>query len=116
MIRPNTQELPPRRTGHASVTYKDKIFIFGGTDGQYHYNDTWCFDVTTNSWKELSCIGYIPVPREGHAVTLMDDCMYIFGGRGVDGKELGDLASFKISSECFRSEKNSATNSGLLLH
>lgn len=85
VIRPSTSELPPRRTGHASVTYKDKIFVFGGTDGQYHYNDTWCFDVTTNSWKELSCIGYIPVPREGHAVTLVDDVMYIFGGRGVDG-------------------------------
>ncbi|TFK56591.1 hypothetical protein OE88DRAFT_1649961 [Heliocybe sulcata] len=25
--------------------------------------------------------------------------MYIFGGRGVDGKDLGDLAAFKITSE-----------------
>lgn len=24
--------------------------------------------------------------------------MYVFGGRGVDGKDLGDLAAFKISS------------------
>ncbi|KAN0060201.1 hypothetical protein ACQY0O_007530 [Thecaphora frezii] len=92
-------DLPPKRTGHASVTYKDKIFIFGGTDGQYHYNDTWCYDVATNTWKELSCIGYIPVPREGHATCLVDDVMYIFGGRGVDGKDLGDLASFKISNQ-----------------
>ena len=92
-------DLPPKRTGHASVTFKDKIYIFGGTDGQYHYNDTWCYDVTTNSWKELSCIGYIPVPREGHATCLVDDVMYIFGGRGVDGKDLGDLASFKISNQ-----------------
>lgn len=94
-----TGELPPRRTGHASVTCKDKIYIFGGTDGQYHYNDTWCYDIATNSWKELSCIGYIPVPREGHATCLVDDVMYIFGGRGVDGKDLGDLASFKISNQ-----------------
>lgn len=98
ILKPNT-ELPPRRTGHASVTYKDKIYIFGGTDGQYHYNDTWCYDVATNSWKELSCIGYIPVPREGHATCLVDDVMYIFGGRGVDGKDLGDLASFRISNQ-----------------
>ncbi|PWN87713.1 hypothetical protein FA10DRAFT_233995 [Acaromyces ingoldii] len=94
-----TGELPPRRTGHASVTCKDKIYIFGGTDGQYHYNDTWCYDIATNAWKELSCIGYIPVPREGHATCLVDDVMYIFGGRGVDGKDLGDLASFKISNQ-----------------
>lgn len=98
MLQPQG-DLPPRRTGHVSVTYKDKIYIFGGTDGQYHYNDTWCYDVSTNSWKELSCIGYIPVPREGHATCLVDDVMYIFGGRGVDGRDLGDLASFKISNQ-----------------
>ena len=76
-----------------------EVSSFGGTDGQYHYNDTWCFDVPTNSWTELNCIGYIPVPREGHAASLVDDVMYVFGGRGVDGKDLGDLAAFKISSE-----------------
>ncbi|KAJ9476446.1 Kelch repeat-containing protein 1 [Pseudozyma hubeiensis] len=92
-------DAPPKRTGHASVTYKDKIYVFGGTDGQYHYNDTWCYDITTDTWKELSCIGYIPVPREGHAACLVDDVMYIFGGRGVDGKDLGDLASFKITNQ-----------------
>jgi chromosome segregation ATPase len=92
-------DVPPRRTGHASITHKDKIYIFGGTDGQYHYNDTWCYDVASNSWSELSCIGYIPVPREGHAACLVDDVMYIFGGRGVDGKDLGDLASFRISNQ-----------------
>jgi hypothetical protein len=27
--------------------------------------------------------------------------MYVFGGRGVDGKDLGDLAAFKISSMFF---------------
>lgn len=72
---------------------------FGGTDGQYHYNDTWSYDLNTQIWTELSCIGYIPVPREGHAATLVDDVMYVFGGRGVDGKDLEDLAAFKIGSE-----------------
>lgn len=71
---------------------------FGGTDGQYHYNDTWRFDLATRKWSELTCIGFIPSPREGHAAALVDDVMYVFGGRGVDGKDLGDLAAFKISS------------------
>jgi hypothetical protein len=71
---------------------------FGGTDGQYHYNDTWCYDTSSSTWTELSCIGYIPVPREGHAATLVDDVMYVLGGRGVDGQDLEDLAAFKISS------------------
>ncbi|SCZ97771.1 BZ3500_MvSof-1268-A1-R1_Chr7-3g09572 [Microbotryum saponariae] len=91
--------VPPRRTGHTTVTHGDCIYVFGGTDGQYHYNDTWCFDTNTGVWVELSCIGYIPVPREGHAATLVDDVMYVFGGRGVDGKDLEDLAAFEITNQ-----------------
>ena len=74
-------------------------YRFGGTDGQYHYNDTWAFDITTRKWTELQCIGYIPSPREGHAAALVDDVVYVFGGRGVDGKDLNDLAAFKLTSK-----------------
>ncbi|GAA5994562.1 uncharacterized protein JCM10292_002138 [Rhodotorula paludigena] len=92
------QVVPPPRTGHTCVTHGDCLYIFGGTDGQYHYNDTWQYDLASGQWTELACIGYIPVPREGHAATLVDDVMYVFGGRGVDGKDLEDLAAFKISN------------------
>lgn len=47
----------------------------------------------------LQCTGYIPSPCEGHAAALVDDVMYVFGGRGVDGTNLGDLTAFKLSSE-----------------
>ncbi|WAR53921.1 hypothetical protein PtB15_3B430 [Puccinia triticina] len=96
---PTTAHIPSERTGHTVVTFKDSIYVFGGTDGQYHYNDTWKLDVATGTWKELDCIGYIPLPREGHAATLVDDVMYVLGGRGVDGKDLDDLAAFKISNQ-----------------
>ena len=72
---------------------------FGGTDSQYHYNDTWAFDVNTREWSELICVGFIPSPREGHSAALVNDVVYIFDGRGVDGNDLGDLAAFKITSE-----------------
>ena len=29
---------------------------------------------------------------------MVDDVIYVFGGRGVDGKDLGDLGAFKVSS------------------
>ncbi|WFD29328.1 hypothetical protein MSPP1_000337 [Malassezia sp. CBS 17886] len=97
LVRP-AGPAPARRTGHSSVTFQERMYIFGGTDGNYHYNDTWCFDFASHTWTELKCVGYIPAPREGHAACMVDDVMYIFGGRGVDGNDLGDLASFKISS------------------
>ncbi|KAI0654188.1 hypothetical protein C8Q70DRAFT_1142246 [Cubamyces menziesii] len=90
---------PPKRTSHICVTYGEKIILFGGTDCQYHYNDTWAFDTTTNTWTELTCIGFIPSPREGHSAAMVDDVVYVFGGRGVDGKDLGDLGAFKISNQ-----------------
>ena len=71
---------------------------FGGTDGRWHYNDTWSFDVSKRKWTELQCTGFIPNPREGHAAALVDDAMYVFGGRGVDGTDLGDLSACKLSS------------------
>jgi hypothetical protein len=99
-IQPNTivtKATPSQRTGHTLVTYKDNFYIFGGTDGQYHYNDTWEYNTQTGQWSELLCSGFIPVAREGHAATVVDDVMYVFGGRGVDGKDLEDLTAFKIT-------------------
>ncbi|KAH7885957.1 hypothetical protein F5I97DRAFT_1808782 [Phlebopus sp. FC_14] len=99
LCQPTSSERPAQRTGHICVTFGDRIIVFGGTDGQYHYNDTWAYDVNTRKWTELQCIGFIPSPREGHAAAVVDDVIYIFGGRGVDGKDLGDLAAFKMSNQ-----------------
>jgi hypothetical protein len=83
-------------------SYRTKLkllpFSFGGTNGQSHYNDTWAFDVAMRTWSKLNCIGFLPAAREGHAAALVDDIMYVFGGRGVGDKDLGDLAALQISS------------------
>jgi DNA repair exonuclease SbcCD ATPase subunit len=71
---------------------------FGGTNGFQWFNDVWCYDPVPNTWTQLDCIGYIPAPREGHAATIVDDVMYVFGGRTEEGADLGDLAAFRISS------------------
>jgi hypothetical protein len=38
------------------------------------------------------------VAREGHSAALVNDTMYIFGGRTQEGIDLGDLAAFRITS------------------
>lgn len=91
-------KMPPARTNHSVVSYNDKMYLFGGTNGFQWFNDVWCYDPAVNAWSQLDCIGYIPVEREGHAAALVDDVMYIFGGRTEDGSDLGDLAAFRISS------------------
>lgn len=58
----------------------------------------WSYDPKGSGWSQLDCIGYIPAPREGHSAALVDDVMYIFGGRTEEGTDLGDLAAFRITS------------------
>ncbi|KAG6094021.1 hypothetical protein E4U31_006462 [Claviceps sp. LM219 group G6] len=89
---------PPARTNHTVITYNDRLYLFGGTNGVEWFNDVWCYDPAVNSWSQLDCIGYIPPSREGHAAAVVDDVMYVFGGRTEEGTDLGDLAAFRISS------------------
>jgi N-acetylneuraminic acid mutarotase len=70
---------------------------FGGTDGVTWFNDVWTYEPRSNTWTELDCIGYIPVAREGHSAAIVNDTMYIFGGRTQEGIDLGDLAAFRIT-------------------
>ncbi|KAF4984203.1 hypothetical protein FZEAL_543 [Fusarium zealandicum] len=91
-------KIPAARTNHTMITYNDKMYLFGGTNGFQWFNDVWCYDPMVNKWSQLDCIGYIPAPREGHAAALVDDVMYVFGGRTEEGTDLGDLAAFRISS------------------
>lgn len=95
---PAVGQVPPARTNHSIVTYNEKLYLFGGTNGFQWFNDVWCYDPIPNAWMVLDCIGYIPAPREGHAAAIVDDVMYIFGGRTEEGADLGDLAAFRISS------------------
>ena len=73
-------------------------FSFGGTDGNKWFNDVWIYDPRTNIWIQQDCIGYIPVPREGHSAAIVNDVMYVLGGRTEEGKDLGDLAAFRITT------------------
>lgn len=70
------------------------------------FNDVWSYDPRSNSWSQLDCVGFIPTPREGHAAALVNDVMYVFGGRTDEGMDLGDLAAFRISSQRWYSFQN----------
>ncbi|CAN6615855.1 hypothetical protein TRVA0_006S02014 [Trichomonascus vanleenenianus] len=98
LIQPATQS-PPPRTNHTVVTYQDRLYLFGGTDGKLWYSDTWCYDPQENSWTLLECSGYIPSPCEGHSATIVGDIMYIFGGRSSQGKDLGTLSALKLTTK-----------------
>ncbi|KAL4749710.1 hypothetical protein BDW72DRAFT_213956 [Aspergillus terricola var. indicus] len=103
---PPPGQTPPARTNHTIVSFNDKLYLFGGTNGLQWFNDVWSYDPRTNSWTQLDCVGFIPTPREGHAAALVNDVMYVFGGRTDEGIDLGDLAAFRISTRRWYSFQN----------
>ncbi|RAH42082.1 putative cell polarity protein (Tea1) [Aspergillus brunneoviolaceus CBS 621.78] len=103
---PPPGQIPPARTNHTIVSFNDRLYLFGGTNGVQWFNDVWCYDPRVNAWSQLDCVGFIPTPREGHAAAIVNDVMYIFGGRTDEGIDLGDLAAFRITTRRWYSFQN----------
>ncbi|KAF9930433.1 Negative regulator of mitotic exit [Linnemannia zychae] len=89
-------ESPPARSGHSAAVYDGKIYIFGGADADYFYNDIWCFDTRALTWTPIPASGYLPTGRHGHSCTIVDGILYIFGGSSPDGTDLNDAYAFRI--------------------
>ncbi|CUA70595.1 Focal adhesion kinase 1 [Rhizoctonia solani] len=91
---------PLERFGHTMVGYENGFYMFGGKHCEDRlFNDTWRFDITTRVWSELECAGDIPLPRHGHAAAIVGDVMYMCGGKGEGGHDLGDVWSFHITEQ-----------------
>ncbi|KAJ1309450.1 hypothetical protein OPQ81_006226 [Rhizoctonia solani] len=88
---------PPEQLGHKMIAYEMKLYVFGGYSGKDVYNDTWCFNMNTRSWTRLVCTGCAPAPYTAHAVALVGDVVYMFGGEDKNENVLGDTWCFKIN-------------------
>ncbi|KAK3825193.1 MAG: hypothetical protein J3Q66DRAFT_277990, partial [Benniella sp.] len=87
---------PPARSGHCAAVHDGKIYIFGGADADYFYNDIWSFDPRTNVWTPIPASGYLPTGRHGHSCSMVDGIFYVFGGNGPDGTDMNDAYAFRI--------------------
>lgn len=58
----NHPDGPPRRFSHASVVYKDSMYIFGGgSSTSTTFNDLWRFDLSKRQWIRLQSVNYFEV-------------------------------------------------------
>eukprot|EP00761_Pharyngomonas_kirbyi_P009464 gb/GECH01009480.1/.p1 GENE.gb/GECH01009480.1/~~gb/GECH01009480.1/.p1 ORF type:complete len:2759 (+),score=783.06 gb/GECH01009480.1/:1-8277(+) len=91
--------VPCPRYGHSSVAFENaKIAVFGGFDGQEHYNDVWIVNTETWQWHKVEIRGdLMPPSRREHSCVVKGSKMIIFGG--TDGKNcLDDLWSFDFNT------------------
>lgn len=67
-----TAGTPPRpRAGHAAVAVGERLFVFGGGDGENYLNDLSCLDTKTMVWQQVTTSGPIPSPRSRHTATCV---------------------------------------------
>ncbi|MGA1872394.1 MAG: Kelch repeat-containing protein, partial [Thermoplasmatota archaeon] len=76
---------PPARFGHRMTTIGDTGYsvVFGGWDRSYNYlNDTWLFNISTNTWEMVNSINS-PSNRSEHNMAYIDgtDKVVLFGGQ-----------------------------------
>jgi N-acetylneuraminic acid mutarotase len=73
---------PCGRRSHSSISYKNKIIIFGGYQENVnkHFNDLYEFDTDKLEWNIITAIGSTPSPRRRHSCCVILDQMYLFGG------------------------------------
>ena len=92
------------RWGHSATTVEScYVFIFGGWDSQYQYNDTWLLNTSKQTFVKLETAGDIPSSRSGHSFTLSYELksLFLFGGsvcKNGDYHFFNDLYKFNPSS------------------
>ncbi len=75
--------LPEPRLAYALATYEDKVYLFGGSDGQGYANTTYIYDPSRNLWTTGAPL---PVERGFAAAAPLGDSIYVVGGF-ADGHE-----------------------------
>ena len=109
------EKTPSPRTGHTGWEYAGKLWIFGGCgyspmgylnnngdiDGYYDFaknNQLLCFDPQIDFWTNPQCFGSVPTPRSDHATAIINDKVWLFGGRNTYYKVLGDMFELSMNS------------------
>jgi hypothetical protein len=108
-IRHNTLENvtsgtePPGRWGSRMVydTESRRAILFGGSDNyDFHtYNETWAYDLKTNTWTNMNP-ALSPPPHHYCAMVYLpfEDRVLMFGGCDTDGTILGDTWCYDFNT------------------
>jgi N-acetylneuraminic acid mutarotase len=92
---PSTTGTMTARRNHASVVYNDKIYLFGGCDGNTDISTVDVFDPKTLHWTNLTTSGTF-TPRRSLSAALINGKAYVYGGATVSPVQIGALDVLEI--------------------
>ena len=86
---------PGRLAFAAAASIGNKVYIFGGSNGEACSNVLHALDVVTSMWEPVeSLTSQPPSPRMGHSLTASGTQLFVYGGKTKDGKVLATLAVY----------------------
>ena len=90
--------MPGKMCGFGSSIYEDKIFIFGGTDGQMFLNSLFYYDISKDKWFIFSGeknLQLMPKLVPSMAINNEEKILLIFGGCSYEN-ETNDIIILQI--------------------
>lgn len=86
----------PSLIDHSLISYKSKLYVFGGCDGKREFGDLYKIKLSNSTISTIESRGDVPTARYGHTAVLYKDFMYVFGG--WDGTStLNDFYQYSFS-------------------
>lgn len=84
---------PEGRYEHAVAAFGDGFYMFGGkTENGSYSNELWFFNAASESWTVEALNSSIqPSAVSGHTLTKVDNYLYLFGGKTLEGHFLADM-------------------------
>uniref|UniRef100_S4R8P8 Multiple EGF-like-domains 8 n=1 Tax=Petromyzon marinus TaxID=7757 RepID=S4R8P8_PETMA len=100
---------PEGRYLHTAVEWQDGMLVFGGELARGRLaNSLWFYSPGAANWTRLSDeVAPLPSPPPGlagHAAALVDDTLYIFGGRTEQEEFSSAIYAFNLTSKAWRKE------------
>ena len=98
---------PPPCIYYTWARHGDIIYRHGGqylpSDQQWPSQDSlWAFQMKSKTWREVPTSGDTAGPRSGHVSVVHNNCMYVFGGKSVDG--MADNKLYRLDLVSFQWE------------
>ncbi|XP_028968814.1 uncharacterized protein LOC100902573 [Galendromus occidentalis] len=103
---------PPSLQEHTVVSWKSKLYVFGGEIGFASTGETplWLFDIQTHNgrfsvtgvWRKHSAQGPQPSGRRGHSSVVYNGAMHLYGGYQDLKGSSSELWSFHFDTETWQ--------------
>lgn len=101
-VEPNDENdfWPLARKEHRMVKYKDGFYVFGGmhSDGS-HCNELLFYNLTSQTWTQKAQNSSVQPHRlTGHSLTLVNDWLYVIGGKMEHGLFSSSIYRYNLNS------------------